>query len=218
MNHALLPSVAKATLPVKYEAAKLALTECNRVDECKEWSDKMMALASYAKQAKDEELEKIAMRIRARAIRRCGVLLQEVENATGAHLKSGGAPTLSRKEAARRAGMSPDQQVTAIRVARVDGDLFEEQIESDEPPTITALAEQGTGKAKGVPIYVQQGMTKKAFQAGMYFREDLKHFIKQIEGYDYDDVIAGSLPEERDDIIRNISVISQHLNKILEML
>jgi hypothetical protein len=154
MDHSLLPSIKSASLPAKYQAAKVALAECNRIDECKDWADKTMALASYAKQSGDKEMENTAMRIRARAIRRCGELLQEFEKGTGAHLKSGGAPTFMRKDAAKEAGMSKDQAVTAIRVANVNGESFEQQIESDNPPTITNLAEQG--KSSRVPHYVQR--------------------------------------------------------------
>jgi hypothetical protein len=219
MNHALLPSIRDASLPAKYEAARLALAECNRIDECKEWADKTAALASYAKQADNKELEMTAMRIRARAIRRCGELLREIEAKAHRGKGSGASPQLSqRRKAADEAGLSEDQAKTALRVANIADELFEAQVESDDPPTITALADQGKGKANGVPHYVQQGMTKEAFQAGMYFRGDLEHFVKQMEGYDYDDVIAGSLPEEREDIVRNISIINKHLDQILAML
>ena len=71
-----LSSNADVRLPVAYVNAKHALTECSRLDECKDWSDKAAALASYAKQANDDTLHKMAVRIQARAIRRCGELLK----------------------------------------------------------------------------------------------------------------------------------------------
>ncbi len=83
INHANLPSVADATLPAKYKAAKTALAECKRIDECKDWVDKSAALASYARQSNDPELEKMALRIRARASRRAGELLKEIEKGSG---------------------------------------------------------------------------------------------------------------------------------------
>ena len=54
-----LPStqvISDAPLPERYEAAKRAVAECHRVDECKEWSDRAVALASYARQVRDHEL------------------------------------------------------------------------------------------------------------------------------------------------------------------
>ncbi len=71
-----LPSISDARLPASYERAKSALAECSRIDECKEWADKAEALASYAKQAKDDGLRILADRIQARAINRCGELLK----------------------------------------------------------------------------------------------------------------------------------------------
>lgn len=68
-----------ARLPQTYEAARVALAECERVDECKDWADKAQALASYARQADDETLEKLALRIRARATRRAGELLKQFQ-------------------------------------------------------------------------------------------------------------------------------------------
>jgi hypothetical protein len=59
------------------------------------------------------------MRIRARAVRRCGELLGEIEKAQGGRpfhkTTSRGAPT-SRANAATEAGLSKDQAVTAIRM------------------------------------------------------------------------------------------------------
>ena len=42
--------IARARLPVVYEAACVALQQCADVDECKLWADKMSALQSYARQ------------------------------------------------------------------------------------------------------------------------------------------------------------------------
>jgi hypothetical protein len=131
--------------------AKKALAECEKIDECKDWADKAAALASYAKQSKDESLFKMATRIQARAIRRCGELLKEIESASLAQLKQnrrdGDGPSVeTRKQAAEEAGLSERQQKTAVRVANIPEEEFEAQVESDPPPTVTALAEQGTQK------------------------------------------------------------------------
>jgi hypothetical protein len=131
--------------------AKKALAECEKIDECKDWADKAAALASYAKQSKDESLFKMATRIQARAIRRCGELLKEIETMQGKRTDlepSNGDDTRleTRKSAAEKAGLSKRQKDTALRVANVPKEEFEAQIESDSPPTVTALAEQGTQK------------------------------------------------------------------------
>ena len=219
MNHALLPNKADASLPAKYEAAKVALRECNRIDECKNWGDKAQALASYAKQADDKEMEKTAQRIRARAVRRCGELLKEIEKAQGGvrrNQEGGVSPMVSRTKAAKDAGLSPDQAKQSIRVANVSEEDFEAQLESDNPPTITNLAEQGM--AKGVPRYEQLGMTKKAFQAGMYFRGHLADMAEQTANFDPQDVVDGSTPKERKQIRQHIETIDQYLDQLIAKL
>jgi hypothetical protein len=85
------------------------------------------------------------MRIQARAVRRCGELLKEFEPAKNQYdAQADGGP--SRAQAAQEAGLSKRQEKTAVRVANVPEEEFEAQIESDSPPTVTALAEQGTQK------------------------------------------------------------------------
>ena len=128
----------------KYEAAKTALAECARIDECKDWADKAHAMASYAKQADDDSLHKTAIRIQSRAIRRCGELLQEYNKGVGRPRGNGrGVPTISQRAAAKTAGMSKDQEVTARRVASVPAEEFDATVESDDPPSVTQLADMG---------------------------------------------------------------------------
>src|SRR4029077_18890845 len=84
-----VPGFSRARLPATYEAARKAISECARVDECKSWADKSAALASYARQAKDESLRIMDDRIHARAIRRCGGLLKEVPSGQGSRNQHG---------------------------------------------------------------------------------------------------------------------------------
>jgi hypothetical protein len=137
-------------LPSTYMAAKRALAECDRVDQCKDWADKHAALASYAKQSKDDELFDLATRIRARASRRMSELLKEIEPQKGSRTDLGDSPPLSRKAAGDAVGLSADQRKDAIRVANVPEDEFEQLVEGSNPPTVTKLAEIGT-KHKPAP-------------------------------------------------------------------
>jgi hypothetical protein len=135
-------------LPAAYSAAKTALAQCAKIDECKDYADKAQALAVYAAQAEDESLLNYAKRIRARAIRRQGELLKEIKPAKGSNqnIRVGAHPKVTRKSVAASAGLSEEQQKTALRVANVPEEQFEQQVESDRPPTVQTLAKQGTRK------------------------------------------------------------------------
>jgi len=106
-----------------------------------ESGDDLARLASYAKQAKDDQLRKLADRIQARAIRRGGELLKQIEPAQGARTDLGRSAT--RSNTAESAGLSEHQRKTMLRVASVPYDDFELQVESETPPTVTALAGRG---------------------------------------------------------------------------
>lgn len=138
-----LPSVATAPLPAGYENASRALATCSSIDECQEWAGKAQAMASYARQAKDETLRKRADRIQARAIRRCGELLRMVPTQVGGDRRSDqravDLPMVNRTQAASDAGLSEHQRKTALRVAAVPDREFVDQVESDQPPTVTVL-------------------------------------------------------------------------------
>jgi hypothetical protein len=145
-----LPAIRNAQLPSAYVAAKTALTECARIDECKDWADKAAALASYAKQADDRALQEMAVKIRARAIDRVGALMREIESDEQAEQRKrenlrhgprsigGGA---SRKQAALDAGLSRRQAETALQVNAVPRDEFEQLVEGGA--TVGELANRG---------------------------------------------------------------------------
>lgn len=86
-------------------------------------------------------------------MRRVGELLNEIErqqggNRGGGRGNQGGTPSpkVSHTRAARDGGLSNDQRKQAQRVANVPEEEFEQAVESEGPPTVSKLAEQGTRK------------------------------------------------------------------------
>lgn len=183
-----------ARLPQAYEAAKLALANCESMDECKGWSDKAAALASYAKQAGDDELMKRAVRIRDRAIRRCGELLKQFDDRGRPSEISEGDHTISQREAAAQAGLSKHQQVTAVRVANVPHDDFEAMVESDTPPTVTKLA--NIGKVSR-PIIDHGDRDPTDFNRAMHFKGMLQDYSRELAGWNLHDVLPRLIEPER---------------------
>ena len=183
LNHSSLPDVQSAKLPASYERAKTALAACEAIDECKDWADKAAALASYAKQADDRTLHHLAVRIQARAVRRCGELLKTFHSPGGRPSKTGAGtdPGFSQRDAAARAGLSERQEKTAVRVANVPAEDFELLIERDEPPTITHLAELGTKS------------TPSGFMQATQVLAELREFAAFCQAHPADVVAAGVL-------------------------
>jgi hypothetical protein len=148
-----LPAAATVRLREDYEADRKELAECDRVDKCGDWVDRAAAPASYAKEVKDQALETMAQRIRARALRRAGELLRQVGPGQGARdgKREVGAHPPSRDEVAKAAGFSGHRAKQALRVAAVPEPVFERQVDSLTPPTITELARQGKRARPGRP-------------------------------------------------------------------
>jgi hypothetical protein len=197
-----LPAItpAQARMPQTYEVARAALAECQNIDECKDWADKAAALASYAKQAEDETLLRMAARIKARATRRAGELLKQIAPAKGGNRRSdqweGDRPLMSRTNIARCAGMSSHQQKQALRVANVSTDEFEALVEADNPATITDLAAKGTTLTPR-PVVDLQGRDPKEFKRAMHFIGTFEHFARELAREDIDASLASINASER---------------------
>jgi len=143
----------RATLPVRYEDARKYLAACERLDECKAWKDKAEALRSYARQAHDDELYQMALKIQNRARVRMGELIRQIEKGKGGRPKTASAAvSSSRSRAARDAGLSERQESEAKAMSRVPEPVREKMIERGA--TATEIAEEGrnyddTGRPRG---------------------------------------------------------------------
>lgn len=185
-------NVSSASLPKTYEAARNALAECASLDECQDWADKAAALASYAKQAKDDQLERMSQRIRARAIRRAGELLKQLDGRplNASKQTEGNHGLISQTEAARSAGLSAHQQLQAVRVASIPQDVFDTCIEDERPATITQLADMGK-KESPKPLIDLQGRDPKQFSRSMHFVGMIEYYQREIAGVDLDVILPG---------------------------
>jgi hypothetical protein len=208
-----LPAIADARLPATYESAVIAITKASQIDECQQWSDRAMALASYARQSRDDRPHKMAIRIQARATRRCGELLKQVPPATGAHLsKKGDTPPLSRKQAATDAGLSDDQRKTALRVASVPKDDFELQVESTTPPTVTKLAEQGK---KSRPLVDLGGIDPADYAAATQAQGALNRFAEFCRTHDPVQMAHAFQPHERQPLRDAVAEVDVWLDRFI---
>jgi len=145
----------------KYDAARRALAEAHRVDEVKDIRDKAVAMQTYARQAKDEDLIQHATEIRMRAERRIGELMAEAKEA--GHLAKPG-PTSKKIGAAadpisakslHDAGVDKHLADRARKMARLSENDFEKKVEGAKQKAVSAIdgspanpvrGTQGTGE------------------------------------------------------------------------
>ena len=115
------------TALVRYEAARTALAECQRVDEVKDIRDKAEAMAAYARQAKDTELIAWATEIKVRAERRAGEMILQ-KRASGEMASAGGdrrSETKIEQTTLKDYGISNDQSVRWTALADMPAEHFE---------------------------------------------------------------------------------------------
>lgn len=211
-----LPSISSAPLPVLYENAKRALAECSRIDECQTWANKAEAMASYARQAKDDGMRKMADRIQARAIRRCGELLKQIEPSKGGRpsneTQDAAVQRFTRTDVATEAGLSERQRKTALRVASIPEDAFIAAVESANPPTVTALAKQGTQPR---PLVDLGGIPPEDYRRATEAQGTLRRFAEFCSQYEPRRIAAAFKPHEIPDLRRFVSTIDGWLDRFV---
>lgn len=216
MSAIALPAIDTARLPALYESAQNALAECSRIDECQQWADKAEAMASYARQSKDDTLRKMADRIQARAIRRCGELLRQIpvdhDRGNQHRQREGDYPQPTRTEAATAAGMSEHQRKTALRVAAVPAADFEAAIESDDPPTVTKLAEAGR---QARPLVDLTGIDPGAYARATEAQGTLRRFAEYCARNEPATIAKAFKPHEVAVLRRHVMAVDAWLDRFI---
>ncbi|HEX9606402.1 MAG TPA: hypothetical protein VF962_04155, partial [Gemmatimonadaceae bacterium] len=167
----------------------------------------------------DKTLETMAVRIRARAIRRCGELLKEIPAKAHRPQKGGEPPPhhSERAQAVKDAGLSPDQAKDALRVAKVPAGEFEEAVESETPPTISELAERGTQKKAGALVDIE-GRDPEEYNRALLFNGALKELATAAKEIAPKMVFRGSVPRHYERMRDNASFLLEWLNRLRELL
>ena len=131
---------------VRYDAARTAIAECVEIDEAKDLTDRAAALAAYARQADDPELELMARRIRARATRRMGEISRGLETASPGPVgdSSHRREVTSKTAVLAEAGISTSVANRAEKVADIPEEKFNAAVEADVPATLTDLVSSQT--------------------------------------------------------------------------
>jgi hypothetical protein len=133
---------AQGTSLARYDAACKALAEAKRVDEVKNIRDKAVAMAVYAKQAKDRTLIEDATEIRMRAERRAGELLAEMDKNQGAVPgKTGrkGKPVLDSTPRLADLNITKTQSSRWQRFAALDTETFESRVMAARKRALSGL-------------------------------------------------------------------------------
>jgi hypothetical protein len=149
MRISTIPAVIKrdipnARLPVNYEAAKKALAECERLDECKAWEDHAAAAASYYRQIKEPFLMEAARRIKLRARERMAEILASIPPAKGrGKVPKGTLDPNSRAAAARAIGLSHGDLASITAIGMMPKHVRNEKIEQSPPISVHDLAQLG---------------------------------------------------------------------------
>lgn len=129
---------------VRYEAMRVAIAAAASVDEAKDIADKATALAAYARQSNDPELERQVAEIRLRAKRRIGELSASLDVQLG-RSKNGTA----KSQVLADAKISRTEAHRCEKLAAIPDAVFEQY-----------LAEK---KAEGVPVSIRD-VTKAAIK------------------------------------------------------
>lgn len=130
-------SARSVDFPTAYRQALVYLEQAAKVDEVKNFSDRVAAAATYYKQKNDREAMNWMRRIQLNSAVRLGRILKEIRIRQEAIETAAQA---EREEGEARKVVSPQERLNSIYIADMDERVREERINSDRPPSVNALA------------------------------------------------------------------------------
>jgi hypothetical protein len=131
----------RAKLPALYEQAKRVLAECDSVDECRRWTARAEAIASYYRQLKDDSMVVFAQRIKLRAARRLGELLGIADRTieVAADLPHGGHAPFGSTVLGKQHGMNHHEIAAVRKISNMSADEFERAVEAEQPRSVASF-------------------------------------------------------------------------------
>jgi hypothetical protein len=137
---------------VKYDAARSALAAATRVDDVKDVRNKAVALAAYARQVNDLDMERWVAEIKVRAERKAGELLRKMASNEGGRPTKTGVPA-SPVSTLKQMGIAKYQAVIWKQIATIPEKKFEEILATATKPvrTSTLMAEVPFPRAPRAP-------------------------------------------------------------------
>lgn len=213
-----------APLPASYQKAITAITQCDRIDEVKNWSDKMQALSSYYKQANDTQMENMCKRIKARAQRRCYELISIFDGRNGQNLpnsKNDHEGNFSKRDIAQQAGITEKQQRNINNIGKIPEDEFNKLIESDNVPSTNQLS--NIGKEYGKKITKEQQAARdwlakpkpENFSKGVYFVGDLKRLVEKCKELTPDEMVKALEQISKKEAIEHLDYLESWLDRFV---
>lgn len=121
---------------------------------------------------------------------------------------------LTRTDAATQAGLSERQKVTALRVASIPQPEFEREVESDQPPTITKLAEQGK-QEKLKPLHDLEGIDPYLYARATELQGAIKRLAAYCQKHDPKAIAGAFKHHEKDQIRSSISHVEAWIDQFI---
>jgi hypothetical protein len=210
-----------------YENARQALAKLHKVDEVKDVRDKALALAEYAKQAKDTELIKHATEVKLRAERRVGELLIEMKPIRNSGREGG--DRVSEKAKAQRATFVKQESFAATPANpeqpnkhSIKPKLFDLGVNKDQSASWQKLAKMPE------PVFEAHVDTEKAKFDSRRKRDEerlaeekAREEKRKVKG-EKDDMFGGTIPNDNFTINTNdktiiLSIDNELQNRLLAM-
>ncbi len=138
--------------------------------------------------------------------------------ASGAHMKSEGAhPFLTREQAATDAGLSEHQRNSALRLSAIPEQDFVAQIERDKPPTVTALAKQGTVE-QPKPLIDLRGIPPADYARATQPIGTFRRFSEFCKAQPPARIAGALMPHEVASVLKNASTVDAWLDQFVDNL
>lgn len=142
---------------IKYDAACRAIAEAKSLDEAKEIRDVAMAMAAYARQAKNKDLEADAVEIRMRATRRLDQMRQAQKETVGLSEGTRGSAVKGARVDEKPTLSSQGIDKNLAHQARTLGSLPDDKFEEAVADARAAVSRAARNIVKSIDIEASRG-------------------------------------------------------------